>query len=97
MRVSQLVGKMKEESMLGAESNTMIQLLDMIASLSQSQFGLAMDAISMIWNCLTGPLNLPKLEPKSTPPVGFTLSPNWHRHQQIEESPASRCTWSSAL
>ena len=79
MGVSQLIQEMKEEAMLGAESDTMIQLLDAIAFLSQSQLGCAMDAISMIWNGLTGPLELPALEPKSTPPVGFTLFPNWHR------------------
>ena len=79
MKVSQLVRKMKEESILGAESDTMIQLLDTIASLSQSQLGRVMDAISMIWNGLTGPLDPPELEPKPTPSVGLTLFPNWRR------------------
>lgn len=70
---------MKEESKSGAESGTMIQLLDKIASLSQSQLGRAADALSMIWDGFTGPLELPVLEPKSAPSMEFTLLPNWHR------------------
>lgn len=79
MKVSQLVRKVKEESAIAAESDKMIQLLDTIASLSKSQLGRATDALSMIWNGLTGFLDLPVLEPKPTPSVEFTLFPNWHR------------------
>jgi hypothetical protein len=78
VKVLQLVSKMKEESEMGAD-DTMKQLLDKIASLSQSQLGRAADALSMIWNGLTGPLDLPVSEPKSASSVEFTLFPNWHR------------------
>ena len=48
---------MKQESTGSEESKTMKQLLDKIASLSQPQLARAADALSMIWNGTTGPLN----------------------------------------
>jgi hypothetical protein len=70
---------MKEESEIDDECDTMTQLLDKIASLSQSQLGRATDALSMIWNGLAGPLPSPVLKPKSAPAVECSLLPNWHR------------------
>ena len=53
-----------------AESDTMKQLLDKIASLSESQLARSSDVLSMIWSGTTGPLDLPTQEPESS------LSPN---------------------
>jgi hypothetical protein len=60
---------MKGESTGAGESETMTYLLEKIASLSQSQLAGAADALAMVWNDLTGPLNIPALDTK---PASFT-------------------------
>ena len=79
MIVSRLLGKMKEESKPGAESDTMIRLLDKITSLSQSDMGRGTGALCLIWSGLSGRLDLPVLGLKSATSVKDTLLPNWHR------------------
>ena len=66
MQVSRLVSLMKEESKRSSESDTRTQLRNKIAALSQSQLARATDALSMIWDGVTGSLDLPAPGPKST-------------------------------
>ena len=58
---------MKEESTEGDNGDTRRQLREKLASLSQPQLERARGALSMIWNGVTGPLDLPvpQLEPRS--------------------------------
>lgn len=78
-QVSQLVSKMKEESRGGAESPTRRQLLEKIATLPPSRLARTADVLTMIWNGVTGPLDLPTPEAMPTSPTTFSLLPNWHR------------------
>ena len=79
MQVSKLVSKMKAESTKGTESDTRIQLREKIASLTQSQLARATDALAMIWDGVTGLLDLPAPGPsKPVPPTGLTRPLIWH-------------------
>jgi hypothetical protein len=80
MQVSQLVGKMKEESKWNTEGVTRKNLRDKIAALPQPQLTRAIDILAMIWNGMKGPLEPPPTtEPKFNLCVAFTLFPNWCR------------------
>ena len=91
MQISQLVSKMKEESTEGAESDTRRQLREKIAALPQPRLTRATDALTMIWDGVTGLLDPPAPElrkpiPSLTPPliwhwVIYPLSSNWNRTQ----------------
>ena len=61
------------------ESNTMKQLLDKIASLSESQLARSSDVLSMIWSGTTGPLDLPTQEPESALSANSARVANLHR------------------
>ena len=79
VQVSRLVSKIKAESEGDTESPIKKQLREKIATLSQSQLPRATDALTMIWNGVMGPLDLPTPEPKLsffTKPTGYL---NWHR------------------
>ena len=78
VQVSRLVSLMKEESKGGSESDTRIQLRNKIAALSQSQLARATDALSMIWDGVTGSLDLPAPEPKATS-ANSTYFSKWQR------------------
>lgn len=78
---------------MGSESNTRRQLREKMTNLPQSQLARATDALAMIWDSVTGLVDLPALEPskpatsmKLTPPliwhwVIYPLSSNWNRVQ----------------
>ena len=70
---------MKEESSGNSESDTMKQLQDKIASLSQSEFARSKDVLAMIWSGVMGPLDSPAPKPVSTFPTNIPVLPNWHR------------------
>ena len=79
IQVSRLVSKIKQESQGGTESTTRKELREKIVALSLSQLTRATDTLTMIWNGMVGPLDVPALEPKSSPfpkPLPFL---NWHR------------------
>ena len=78
-QVSRLVCKMKEDPTGEVESVIRKQLRGKLAALSQSRLAHATDALAMIWNGVTGPLDLLAPEPKSTFSTTPILSPNWHR------------------
>ena len=61
------------------ESSTMRQLLDKIASLSQSQLARAMDALSMIWTGTAGPLDPPAQKHELNLSANPTLVASLHR------------------
>ena len=79
LQVSQLIDKIKQESMGNNDRKTTNQLLDKIASLSQPQLARATDALSMIWSGTTSSLNLhaPRTSPKHS--VEPTLSTKLRR------------------
>ena len=79
VQVSRLVSKLKEESEGNSESPTRKQLRKKIAALSQSQLSRATDALTMIWNGVMGPLDLPAPEPKPPFFVKPVLFLNWYR------------------
>jgi hypothetical protein len=79
MQVSQLICKMKEESMGDVESITGKQLQEKIAALPQSRLARAVDVLAMIWNGVKGSLEPPTIEPKIAFSVAPILLPNWHR------------------
>ena len=79
MQVSRLVSLMKEESKGGSESHTRIQLRNKIAALPQSQLARATDALSMIWDGITGSLDLPAPGPKSISSANSTSFSKWQR------------------
>ena len=79
MQVSRLVSLMKEGSKRGSESDTRTQLRNKIAALSQSQLARATDALSMIWDGVTGSLDLPAPGPKSASPADSAQSSKWQR------------------
>ena len=79
MQVSRLVSLMKEESKRGSESDTRTQLRNKIAALSQSQLARATDALSMIWDGVTGSLDLPAPGPKSTSSADSAQPSKWQR------------------
>jgi hypothetical protein len=70
IHASKLVNKIKEESTDDTESETKHQLLDKIASLSNTQLARAKDALTMIWNGTMGPSHstVPKPEPELPAP-----------------------------
>ena len=70
---------MKEESAEEVESVIRKQLRGKLAALSQSRLTHATDALAMIWNGVTGPLDLLAPELKSNFSTTPILSPNWHR------------------
>ena len=79
VQVSRLVGKIREESGGSAESATRKELRKKIAGLSLSQFTRVADTLTMVWNGMVGPLDVPALEPKpssSPKPAPFA---NWDR------------------
>ena len=79
MQVSQLVGKLNEESKGNTESVTRKALRDKVATLSQPQLARAKDVLTMIWNGVKGSLERSIKEPKLSFTVASTLFPNWHR------------------
>ena len=82
MQVPRLVSRMKGESREGTGNDTMEQLLNKIAALSQSQLARATDVLAMIWDGAVKPLDPPASEAKSTPSAEVNiLPPNWHRVQ----------------
>jgi len=70
---------MKEESAGDTESAIRKQLRDKLANLSQSQLTRATDALTMIWNCVTRPLDQLAPKPKFAFSVTPIIFPNWHR------------------
>jgi hypothetical protein len=85
---------MKEESAEGSESDTRRQLREKITALPQPRLARATDALAMIWDSVTGLLDLPA--PESSKPVTtsvnstrpliwhwviYPLSSNWNRVQ----------------
>lgn len=76
MQISHLVSEMKEET---ASGDTMKQLQDKIASLSQLQFARSSDALVMIWSGVTGPLAPPAPGPTYTSSTPNPALPNWNR------------------
>ena len=62
-----------------AESDTMKQLLDKIASLTESQLARSSDVLSMIWSGTTGPLDLPTQEPEAALSANSAQVANLHR------------------
>ena len=79
VQVSQLVGKIREESGGSTESATRKELRKKIAGLSRSQFTRVADTLVMIWNGMVGPLDVPALEPKPSSFPKPTSSLNWDR------------------
>jgi hypothetical protein len=79
MQVSQLVGKLNEESKGNTESATRKALRDKIAALPQPQLARAKDVLVMIWNGVKGSLERSTTEPKLSFTAISTLFPNWHR------------------
>ena len=79
IQVSRLVSKIKEESQGDTESATRKELQEKISALPQPRLARATDALTMIWNGIMGPLDVPTLEPKL--PTLFGLLPflNWSR------------------
>ena len=78
-QVSRLVSKMKEESRGGTGSATRRQVLEKIATLSPSRLARAADALFMIWNGVTGPLDLPTSEASPTFPAKIPTLPSRYR------------------
>ena len=74
LQVSQLIDKIKQESMGNNDRKTTNQLLDKIASLSQPQLARATDALSMIWSGTTRSLNLHA--PRTSPKVSVEPTPS---------------------
>ena len=79
IQVSKLVSMIKEESKSRTGSETKKQLMDKIASLSQSELARAKEALAMIWKGLAGRLDPPASKPVSDLPANFALFSNWHR------------------